>query len=329
MIIKDIHKFRNYFLNVFIRNFEKNSFLYHQSLPLKIDFDSTLNFTNSSICIYKYYYLTQQKCKDYVTVQEAIRTNTYNILLNDDLILSWNSHLTMLGGFINANSQSIEKKLKESIYNIYEYLSMIIEKKIILTIPPEIKIEFDDQFLRKKNLKIIYLKNSLEELKWKFGINGIDGIGIRWEIEGPQILNCGNNIIMYKNGIPIGIDFGLGLEVLVQSKLELPHKIFASIFYTIFENIGFELDNKIIKIIDALATYITLLDETKNLKIASRSIARTATYYLKAIIHLKNKIDNKIFLLILDLLIKNNPKWNINSILIKNIILENIEKKMK
>lgn len=84
MYENQIRKYRDLFSETFLLFFKNNNFQIHPPLPLRITFDKTLSFSNSTICIFKYYELHNKKCDDYVTVQRGLRTNTYKTLLNND-----------------------------------------------------------------------------------------------------------------------------------------------------------------------------------------------------------------------------------------------------
>lgn len=328
----ELKNYRTQFPEEFILFFKNNNFIYHDPLPLKIDFDKTLSFTNSTTCIFKYYKLNGRNCFDYITVQNALRTNTYATLLNNNITLLWNAHLTMLGGYINSFSNNILELFEKNIYLSLKFLKSILGENqiIIITIPSKIKVQLREEIFQYRNLEIIFLKEEVEDLIWEFGLPNISGIGVRWELKnGETILNCGNHIIMYEDKKPIGIDFGFGLEVLIQAKLNLSHKILASTFYPIFRILPQNFTDLHIKIVDALATYITMTYETNFYQKTTRSINRTATYYLRAIQFLKIQIPENDFSIILESLISTDQSWIKNKEDLKLFILKKINNNSK
>lgn len=233
---------------------------------------------------------------------------------------------------MNSSSENTIQILEKNIYLFLKFLRSIFDnsQKIIITIPNKIKLNLKNEVTQSENLEIIFLDKDDENLNWKFGLSNYSGIGIRWELKKNNLLvNCGNHIIMYKNGIPIGIDFGFGLENLVQVKLNLPHKILASPFSSVFSNILEECNDLNIKMVDALATYITIIDETNFANDITKNLKKIQAYYLKSIIFLMKQMTEEKFNLIFDSIISTNKNWIKKEKKIKQFLFEKINKKLK
>lgn len=169
----------------------------------------------------------------------------------------------MLGGFCKSDSYSIYSEIE----NQFKFLNNVFnEKKFIfkITIEQELKklLNIDIKKLRiNKNKASVHI-NSDSNLIWTYGINNYTGYGTRWEIlntETKLTYNFGNVIaIFYKNSI-IGFEFGGGLEILIQAKLDLENKIIATESFPNFIFKEITLDENF-KLIDSFITIFLILD---------------------------------------------------------------------
>lgn len=204
------------------------------SLPLDYKKDVTLDFTTCTICTAKDYIKQNKKGKDYVMIQPALRNTHIDVLgkmQEDDYFFSF---FSMMGGFkYYSDELTYPKEFSEIIKNEFDFLKKY-NNKIILTIPIQYQelLSIDSQtleYLEKENCIIKYSKDDENNLKWKYGINGVEGYGTRWEISnGGDLVNWGNTINVFVNKNPFGVDFGGGVESLIYANLKLKKSIYAN-----------------------------------------------------------------------------------------------------
>lgn len=321
----------------FMKFYQSRNFIIHDQLPLKIEFDPTLSFTSCSICVFKKYETENTICMDYITVQNCLRTNTYLISQQIDEDLLWTSSLTMMGGYKKVTNENAKRLFQEQLILQGVFLKRWIKQsqEIILTIPKVLlDINYVDEdtveLLEKYKISVCLEDDINGDLEWKYGLNHLQGHGTRWEIKGEKTYNFGNVILIFKENEPIGIDFGGGLEILIQARNELAHKIMANDFCTdyIFQK-SFE-SNSMIKLIDATNTLLTILLETEFLSQSSIRIDYVVYQYVKVfkslVIYLEVS-ESQIYILIEELLkSKNINNENLDDVYTEKIYNEFVEK---
>lgn len=218
----------------YINYYVNKGYLAMSPLPLNYKDDITLDFTTCTICTAKKNIKEMKKGKDYVMIQPALRNTHIDVLgkiQGDDYFFSF---FLMMGGFKYYSSECLSiNEFNKALIDEFNFLCKYANK-IILTIP----IQYED-FLKIDNKTLIYLKNKNciikystddeKNLKWKYGINNVEGYGIRWEIgNNGDIVNWGNTINVFVDNKPFGIDFGGGLESLVYANQNLKSCIYAN-----------------------------------------------------------------------------------------------------
>lgn len=212
--------------------YENRFFNYVEPLPLNIKFDPTLIFTNCSICHFKKLYLEDKTIKSYCTIQPALRTNTYKSI-HDTMPIKYTASLEMLGAFSIANTKSLVKILEEHIKYQSQFLISVLPNDCSITIEishdlSSLMTEKLKQFLKNNKISCTILTNNLN---WDYGMDGIIGLGSNWIIKrNKSEFDFGNVIILFKDGMPIGVESGGSVELLIQSIFDFPHKIYANFY---------------------------------------------------------------------------------------------------
>jgi len=194
------------------------------SLELGNDEDITLDFASCTICSAKKNIIDHKKGENYVMYQYCLRNNQINMLKSCVEQSDYMSFFTMLGGYHYIDeSEDWKDEYNKIIYRQISFFRKLYpQNKIRLTIPEQyiglLAIYYSTlKFLENNNCEICYSKVDGDNLKWKYGIQDVQGYGTRWEVYNNLngYINCGNDILIYQNNKPIGIDFGSGLETLV------------------------------------------------------------------------------------------------------------------
>lgn len=233
MEYKELISLRKSICNNYLETYVKKGYVINPSLPLDNKDDITLDYTTCTICSAKKNIINGKIGKDYVMVQPALRNTHINNLGNVNTINQYFSYFTMIGGFHYYTVGNYENDLSEVVKTEFCFFKRYVND-VTLTIPIQYSncLYLNDEcidYLKDNKCKIIYSTNDEENLKWKYGMNGIIGYGTRWELSnGGDLVNFGNTINVYKNGLPVGIDFGGGLEALIYSYKKLKSCIYAN-----------------------------------------------------------------------------------------------------
>lgn len=205
------------------------------ALPLKIDYDPTLSFVNCTICHMKKMYIEDKKLKAYCVSQPALRTNTYHEIHND-MYLTYTASLEMLGVFQPITELKYAADvLKNQILWQIDFLHQCLGDKF------GIRIEISNKFceyVEKKFFKELENYNvsfyiEKENYEWEYGMDNIIGIGSNWFIKYESYeYEFGNVILLLKDNVPMGVESGGGIEVIMQSIMGSTHKIYSNMYAT-------------------------------------------------------------------------------------------------
>lgn len=295
--------------------------------------DITLDFVNCTICGAKQNISNNIIGENYILTQPCLRNNHIDILKDTNKKTNYMGYFTMIGGYcyINESDNWIEKFNAIVLKQFTFFKTLYNDNYIKLTIPIQYKdfLPLTDETKEKllnNNCEIIYSDKDEKNLKWKYGIDDVIGYGTRWEIMSSknELINCGNDIILFKNNRAIGIDFGSGLETLVSvltgEKSLLYSNVVCSDLIKIFakQNVNNE------KLIDSL-TALLCIEYYK--EYYSFRIKYLKYMYIKIIsaICIINDINDELLKLLMDDICKNIGIKNIE----KNISIINDINKQK
>ena len=234
MNYNELVKIKREVCSKYISHYVNKGYIEMPSLPLNYKNDITLDFTTCTICTAKENISHVERGKDYVMIQPALRNTHIDVLgkmYGDDFFFSF---FSMMGGFKYYSDESIYKKeFSEIIRSEFDFLREY-GNQIILTIPKQymelLEIDISTlEYLKSRNCIIKYSINDEKNLKWKYGIDGVEGYGTRWEISNDgDIVNWGNTINIFVNQKPFGVDFGGGVESLIYANQRLKNSIYAN-----------------------------------------------------------------------------------------------------
>lgn len=229
---------RNEIIELYLKFYDSHNFPVISGEDLLITIDPSLEFRNCTICHLKEQYILGKNLESYVVAQHCLRTNNFkSIHSNKFSEYEWSANLTMIGGFQKIN--------KETDVHFTFIQNMELQKEFLLSILPQGK--YLEIFIIKDLLQLGYIdcedlrsiENELTKIKivsdeeykltWKYDLGEIKGLGTEWVIrdEYDETFSCifGDVILLMDNYLPIGIDFGGGLEVLLQGIDSGLHKI--------------------------------------------------------------------------------------------------------
>ena len=232
----DLLLYRNKIIECYYSIYKDYKILTPFSLDSKDDI--TLDFVNCTICGAKDNIANGKIGENYILSQPCLRNNHIDALKDKDTKTNYMSYFTMLGGYcyINENDNWIEK-FNDIVLKQFSFFKILYKNNLIkLTIPIQYKqylplLENTKKILLDNNCDIVYSYEDEKNLKWKYGIDNVDGYGTRWEIENSKnkLVNCGNDIVLFKNNDAIGIDFGSGLETLISVLNGKDHLLYSNI----------------------------------------------------------------------------------------------------
>lgn len=334
--MNDIQKLRNNISKDFLDFYSDISAEIKTPMALKFEEDPTLFFTNCSICLFKRDYIKSEKITSYITVQECLRTNNYsNIRSNCATDYRWNTSLYMMGGFIPIRNDIFKEELLKLINKQTRFYMRWINENTELKIKIHSKFsEFlkysDFEGWNSRNITYTFNSKTENELEWKYGLDRIKGIGVEWVVQENDIeFVLGNVILMFKKEEIIGIDFGGGLEILIQHILNLPYKIFASYYVNnyIYKVLSVSMSN--IKVVDTIATLIDIIIETKYLKETNVRIKDTYNQYANILMNLikENNFQNDFLLTIAKSIYSQKSRGDIDNKKLSSILKDIIENK--
>ena len=261
----DLVIYRNKIIECYYNIYNKYKILSPLSLDSKDDI--TLDFVNCTICIAKTNISNDLVGENYVLAQPCLRNNHIDVLKDKDKKTNYMGYFTMLGGYcyIKENESWIDK-FNEIIINQFSFFRTLYPDNYIkLTIPQQYKkylplLEKTKKTLENNNCEIIYSIIDEENLRWKYGIENVKGYGTRWEILGKnnRYVNCGNDIVLFKNNKAIGIDFGSGLESIVSVVIENEHLLYANVVCSDLIKKFCEYNNYNEKLIDCLTSLLCI-----------------------------------------------------------------------
>lgn len=236
--------------------------------PLKADQkdDITLDYVTCTVCRAKKNIALDKIGNDYVMLQPAIRNTHITELgrINDYCIFL--SCFTMMGGYKYLMSpERFEHDFNDIVLNEFEFLTQYFDKNVILTLP----IQYEAYLPLLKKIKNHIISKGAEvkistddenNLKWKYGIKNVVAYGTRWEVfvDSDKIVNWGNTISVFKNGIPVGIDFGGGFETLIYANQNFSHLLYANEVATDVV-VDFCINSSRKKIIDCLSSIVFMI----------------------------------------------------------------------
>ena len=237
-----------------------------ESVSLDEDRDITLDFVNCTICLAKENISKGEKNNNYVMVQPCLRNNHINLLSSYFEESNYLSYFTMLGGFYYIENQEkwIDEfnKIVQRQFNFFRKIKDDIE--IRLTVPYHYfgflpLASETKKLIYENNGSIIYSKADKENLKWKYGIDGIIGYGTRWKLKdiNGKFVNCGNDILLFDEiGNAIGIDFGSGLETIVSVLNGEKNLLYSNIVCSDYIRDFCNYDSLNEKLVDSLLSFI-------------------------------------------------------------------------
>lgn len=295
----------------YISHYKNKGHIEMASLPLDYKKDITLDFTTCTICAAKDNIREMKKGKDYVMIQTALRNTHIDVLgkmQEDDYFFSF---FSMMGGFKYYSEESLAtKEFSEILKSEFDFLKNY-GNKIILTIPIQYKelLAIDDstlEHLKKEKCLIKYSKNDEKNLKWKYGINGVEGYGTRWEIGNDgDIVNWGNTINVFVNKKPFGVDFGGGVESLIYSNQKLKNSIYANDSMTDLTKDFCSNSSLHEKMIDCVVSVMCIIANKKNIILRDRCLLDKYMSILNSLMILTNISKENILMIVNDINSKN------------------------
>lgn len=317
-------------LSFYAKLYRDDNFYLETALPLISNDDISLEFINCTICLAKQNIKNNIIGKDYILFQPAIRTKNYNGVLDVIHQTRYASCFTMIGGYkYIKNAVDCPIDLERILLNEAKFLNHFFSQKVQLTIPEQYvnKIPISQDFISKlvaEGIKIIYSQDDMKKLKWKYGISGVEGFGIRWSIIEDRIINWGNTVVLYRGDSPIGIDFGGGLEILLQAYCSLPHCVYAN--RRITQQIADFICNQTrLKITDALVFLFDVFEATDDIESCSARIKYILNQYVRSLA--ANIIRDNISFCEFSILVESMATENLNSA--KDYILMCVDKRIQ
>ncbi|KUK77664.1 MAG: hypothetical protein XD93_0177 [candidate division WS6 bacterium 34_10] len=214
-----------------VANFYKLKGLKYQE-PLGLipgEEDNTVTFTSATINGFKKYIKGEEEIPEggLYTIQECLRTQNLDYRYDIDMTPKFGSYFTMFG--LITKPESLVKTYENTIELIETELGVPSESIVVH------KSSEHDVFnaLRDEKVNQHWVEDEIDWYEWEYGEEGVRGEGITIEIPNSsnpdETQEIGNIVLIYKNNIPIALEWGFGLET-TKSRLEgLPHPIFSSI----------------------------------------------------------------------------------------------------
>lgn len=295
--------------------------------------DITLDFVNCTICGAKDNISNNKVGENYILSQPCLRNNHIDALKDKNNKTNYMGYFTMLGGFCYVNDKdNWIQKFNEIILKQFTFFRTIYKDNFIkLTLPMQYKgylplTEKTKEKLLNNKCQILYSDIDEENLKWKYGIEDVQGYGTRWEIAGlkKSFVNCGNDIVLFKNNKAIGIDFGSGLETLVSVLNGEEHLLYSNIVCSDLIKKFCKRNQNNEKLIDCLTSLLCIEHYKEYYNFRIKYLKYMYIKIISAICIINNISEEFLILLITDICKNISVKYNK-----KNILLINEIKKQK
>ena len=311
MNYNELVKIKREVCSKYISHYVNKGYIEMPSLPLNYKNDITLDFTTCTICTAKENISHVERGKDYVMIQPALRNTHIDVLgkmYGDDFFFSF---FSMMGGFKYYSDESIYKKeFSEIIRSEFDFLREY-GNQIILTIPKQymelLEIDISTlEYLKSRNCIIKYSINDEKNLKWKYGIDGVEGYGTRWEISNDgDIVNWGNTINIFVNQKPFGVDFGGGVESLIYANQRLKNSIYANDAMTDLTKQFCYNSSLHEKMIDCVVSAMCIIANKEKIILRDRYILDKYMSILNSLMVLNNISKENILMIVNDINSKN------------------------
>lgn len=311
MNYSELIKLKKEICSKYINHYVNKGYVEMPSLPLNYANDITLDFTTCTICTAKDNIKQQKKGKDYVMIQPALRNTHIDVLgkmQEDDCFFSF---FSMMGGFkYYSDELKSAEEFSKIIKSEFEFLKEY-GNQIILTIPYQyvnyLKIDSSTlKYLKDENCIIKISTNYEKDLKWKYGINNVEGYGTRWEISNDSdIVNWGNTINVFVDGKPFGVDFGGGVESLIYANKKLKNSIYANDAMTDLTKEFCENSSLHEKMIDCIISSMCIIANKEKIILRDRYILDKYMSILNSLMILNNISKEYILTIVNDINLKN------------------------
>lgn len=297
----------------YIKHYQEIGFEEYKPMPLHNKADITLDFTTCTICSAKENIKKNEKGKNYVMIQPALRNTHIDVLSQLNSIDFFFSFFSMMGGFkYYDESCSYVNQFSDIIKKEFDFLNNY-SNKIVLTIPIQYreKLNISENvidYLKKNNCIVKYSIDDEQNLKWKYGIANTVGYGTRWEIaNGGDLVNWGNTINVFVNNKEFGVDFGGGIESLMYANLRLKSSIYANDAMT--DEVNKFCNNEYLneKMLDCMISSMCIIANKEKIILRDKCILDTYMSLLISYMILKDVEKNTIINLVNDI---NNKQIN-------------------
>lgn len=306
MEYKELIELKKNICNNYLETYLKKGYVINPPLPLDNKEDITLDYTTCTICSAKKNIFNNIIGQNYVMIQPALRNTHIETLGNVNDSNPYFSFFTMIGGYHYYDKGNYIDEFSDVIKTEYSFLSQYVEA-IILTIPIQYKelLELNKDcinYLNSQKCKIIYSSNDEENLKWKYGIDGVTGYGTRWElVNGGEVINFGNTINVYKNNMPVGVDFGGGLETLIFAHKNLKSSIYANSALTDDCKLFCEESSLNEKMIDCIVSSMCIISSKEKIILRDRVLLDKYMRILNSLAIIQNVSKDKILYFVKDI----------------------------
>lgn len=271
---------------VFLSFYKKHGYSWISPIPLiPRDLDSSVTFTGATVNGWKRYLTGESKLTDrgVYTIQPCLRTQNAASIYDFETSPKFGSYFTMAG--ILSPAERLTDVYSEMLSFLNKELG-VAKKDIVVHVAsnhPEINV---------------CVKNGLSDIKkeidqihyyvWGYGIEGVLGEGLTIALlnkRSQEFEEIGNVVLIKKNGKPIAVEWGFGIETTTARLLSLPHPVFASPAIQFMEKEGFSTPASI-RLGDSLVAVSALLANGVNFDYPSSNIARVLEKYKRGIAYL-------------------------------------------
>lgn len=283
---EEILRVRKELKEAFLSFYKKHGYNWVSPIPLiPGEIDPSVTFTGATVNGWKQYLTGEAGLPDVgiYTIQPCLRTQNAASICDFETDPKFGSYFTMAG--ILSPAGRLSNVYHEALSLLTEELG-VAQKDILVHIAsdhPEINV-----CVKNGPFGIKTMIDQIDYYVWNYGVEGVLGEGLTMALlnkRSQEFEEIGNVVIIKKDGKPMAIEWGFGLETTTARLLSLLHPVFASPVIQFIEK-GLFSTPAGIRLGDSILAISALLANGVDLNCSNPNVARVLKKYKRGIAYL-------------------------------------------